>query len=64
MPAGITNQAFGALNKAGERPRSMGELEGRVQEAYARAHIDIRFNQWLEKMDRTNSGEEGDKLVT
>ena len=42
----------------------MGELEERDQEAYARGDIDTRFNQWLEKMDRKNSGSEGDKLVT
>ena len=52
MPAGITNQAFSALNKGGERKRGMGELEERERKAYARGHMDIRFNQWLEKMDR------------
>ena len=42
----------------------MGKLYGREQEAYARGHIDIHFNQWLEKMDKKNSRSEGDKLVT
>ena len=64
IPAVIANQAFIALSKAGERKRSMGELEEGDQEAYARGYIDIHFNQPPENLDRKNSGSEGDKLVT
>ena len=56
VPAGIANQAFSALNKAGEGKRSVETLEEREREAYARGDIDIRFNKWLEEMDERNSG--------
>ena len=54
VTAGVAGQAFSALNKQGETKRSMDTLEER--EAYARGEIDMRFNKWLEEMDKRNFG--------
>jgi len=56
IPAGIANQVFSALNEAGEHKRSVEALEEREREAYARGDIDMRFNKWLEEMDKRNFG--------
>ena len=56
VPAGVAKQAFNALNKAGESKRSVETLEAREREAYARGDIDMRFNRWLEEMDKKNFG--------
>jgi hypothetical protein len=56
VPAGVAKQVFNALNKAGESKRSVETLEAREREAYARGDIDMRFNKWLEEMDKRNFG--------
>ena len=56
IPVGVAIQAFSALNKAGESKRSLEILEAREQEAYARGDIDMRFNKWLEEMNKRNFG--------
>ena len=53
VPAGIANQVLSSLNKQGESKRSVETLE---REAYARGDIDMRFNKWLEEMDKRNFG--------
>ena len=54
VPAGVANQVLRVLNKQGETKRSTDTLEER--EAYARGDIDMRFNRWLEEMDKRNFG--------
>ena len=54
IPAGVANQILSVLNKQGENKRSMDTLEER--EAYARGEIDMRFNKWLEEMDKRSFG--------
>jgi len=56
IPAGVANQILSVLNKQGENKRSMDTLEQR--EAYARGEIDMRFNKWLEEMDKRSFGVE------
>jgi hypothetical protein len=52
--AGTANQVLSVLNKQGETKRSVETLEER--EAYAMGNIDVRFNRWLEDMDKRNFG--------
>jgi len=54
IPFSVANQILPSLNKHGadQRRSLFDELEGREHELYARGHVDRRYNEWLEEMDR------------
>jgi hypothetical protein len=54
---GVANQILPILNNEGEEKRSLEALEKREAEAYARGEVDMRYNRWLEEMDRRHGVE-------
>ncbi|EIN06418.1 hypothetical protein PUNSTDRAFT_145026 [Punctularia strigosozonata HHB-11173 SS5] len=54
---GVANQILPVLNNEGEEKRSLEVLESREAEAYARGDVDMRYNKWLEEMDKRHGAE-------
>ena len=56
IAVGLANHVLSSLNGSGQSKRSVQALEAMEREAYARGEIHMRFNKWLEEMDKRNFG--------